>query len=234
MTLPDEKILSLLKKNFVVGWKNIEREGFCGSSSGYGRMHTAVGTTNGAGGSNVQLFVLSPDRVVLHALPGFWHPDDLESELHFALTVDRLWRDSTRSRDDKDAMFARLHRLEAKRQSELTTARSKWQSFDERTELRRISKSGPRDTVEYDEQGNPRVKPLNVLMRERMSQLPFVPFAEFDITSFVDYGRKHYDNNQGHDNGKRFTTLERLMAKRQRDAAREMRKQARLAKKASS
>ena len=60
--------------------------------------------------------------------------------------------------------------------------------------------------------------------------------VDFSILAldFVDYGRKHYDNNQGHDNGKRFTTLERLMAKRQRDAAREMRKQARLAKKASS
>ena len=53
----------------------------------------AVGTTNGAGGHNVQIFVLSPDGVVLHALPGFWHPEDLVRELTGWICIRVTWAD---------------------------------------------------------------------------------------------------------------------------------------------
>lgn len=227
MTLPDEKVLSKLRDNFVVGWRSIEKEEYCGSSRGYGRTHTAVGTTNGAGGSNVQLFVLSPDLVVLHALPGFWHPDDLAAELDFALVIDRLWQDQGRDRGEKEEMFAKLHRIELRQQSEMTTARSEWQSFDRSRELRRAKKE-QRDTVYVADNGRLEVKPLNVLMRERMMARPFMPLAEFDIDTFVDYGKKHYDNNSSHDRrGRRFRTLEKLTAKRARDEAKERARQRR-------
>lgn len=241
MTLPDENVLGLLKSSFVVGWKNIEREEHVGQSHGYGRMHTAVGTTNGAGGSNVQIFVLSPDRVVLHALPGFWHPEDLAAELQFALVVDRLWRDDTRTRAEKEQMFASMHARELRTQSEDTTARSEWQGFDKSRELRlAASKNGDElDTVVVGRDGGMEMKPLNILMRERMSVRPFVAFADFDVDEYVRYGRKYYDNNSGHDKGgKVFSVAERLREKRNRDERREKlleeRRQRRNKKKASS
>ena len=86
MSLPQEPTFSLLKDHFVVGWKNIDREDFVGSSHGYTCAQKAVGTTNGAGPRNTQMFVLSSDGVVLHCLPGFWHPEDLAHELRFART----------------------------------------------------------------------------------------------------------------------------------------------------
>ena len=52
-----------------------------------------------------------------------------------------------------------------------------------------------------------------------MAARTFVPFDEFDIASFVDYGRLHYDNNFM-DKGKTFSTLRRLMARRESERAR--------------
>ena len=73
MSLPKEPVFSKLQSDFVVGWRNIIAADSVGESFGYTCDQPAVGTTNGAGPHNVQLFVLSPDLTVLHALPGFWH-----------------------------------------------------------------------------------------------------------------------------------------------------------------
>ena len=108
MTLPSENILSLLESDFVVGWKNIARADYVGSSHGYTCKESAVGTTNGAGPRNTQMFVLSPGGVVLHALPGFWHPEDLETELEFSKAMHRLWKDKKRSKADKRKMASRM------------------------------------------------------------------------------------------------------------------------------
>ena len=75
MSLPHQAVYPMLKSDFVLGWKNIIREDYVGRSHGYTSRQTSVGTTNGAGPHNVQIFVLSPELVVLHALPGFWHPE---------------------------------------------------------------------------------------------------------------------------------------------------------------
>jgi hypothetical protein len=235
VTLPDDDVLALLRDRFVVGWQNIERADYCGSSQGYGKRQTALGTTNGAGGRNLQIFVLSPvtDPVVLHALPGFWHPDDLEAELRFALLVDRLWRDG-RPLAEKAAMFALLHRAALQRQSAATAARSEWQHFDQSFELSRAAAGEARDTVAYGADGKPALEPLHVVMRERMAQRPFQPFAGFDIESYVDYGRRQYDNNQGYDRGRVFGTLARLTEKREREAEKARRQAEREAKRRRS
>lgn len=210
----------MLREDFVVGWMNNEREEYCGTSRAYARTQTAVGTTNGAGGHNVQMFVLSPDLVVLHALPGFWHPEDLRAELEFAKVLDRLWRDDGRTREQKEQMWKRLHTIELRRQSEATTARSDWQGFDRSMELQR-ARTENRDTVLITSAG-PQVKPLNQVVHERLMALPFVQFEDFDIASFVDYGKTHYDNNRGHDQKSgRFATSERLHKKRALKKARE-------------
>lgn len=225
MTLPNENVLKLLRRDFVVGWNNIESEEFCGTSSGYSRRQTAVGTTNGAGAHNVQMFVISNDGVVLHALPGFWHPDDLTAELRFAQVLDRLWQDQGRSRQEKERMFEKLHHLELRKQSEITTARSDWQGFDASAELRRLAQSEDRDTVVHQASGKVTMKPINVLVHERMASRPFVPFADFDTAAFVDYGRLYYDNNRGVDQrGRRFVKLERAMMKRERERQRDERR----------
>ena len=218
----------MLKSDFVVGWQNIYRQDFVGYSNGYQVNQTAVGTTNGAGPHNIQIFVLSPDLVVLHALPGFWHPDDLARELRFAKVLARLWEDQDRSREQKDDMFRRLQLAEVRRHPPETFARSKWQGFDSRVEIVKQQK-GPRDTFLLNADGTPvpagrgipRMKPINMLVHERMAQRPFVPYEDFDVEAFVDYGKMHYDLNVRVDGrGVQFPGQGVLQAKRARMARR--------------
>jgi hypothetical protein len=205
VSLPDKAVLPMLKHDFVLGWKNIRREDYVGASFGYTKKHACVGTTNGAGAHNVQIFVLSPDLVVLHALPGFWHPDDLARELQFAKTLWRLWRDDTRTDAQKRNMCRRLQLTDLRFQPAVMYARSDWQEFDKSREGAALSGDKDRDTfkhdddgkVERDPRGAPVLKALNVLTHERMAQRPFLKFADFDFARFIDYGRKFYDNNIG-------------------------------------
>ena len=189
----------MLQDDFVLGWQNIWRQPFVGASGGYSRTQTAVGTTNGAGGRNLQLFVLAPDTTVLHALSGFWHPEDLARELRFAKVISRLWEDGERSLGDKKRMLLNLHLAEVRRHPDETFARSGWQNFDSRVEMQRATTEA-RDTVLFDDQGIiTGMKPLNVLVHERVLDQPFVKFEDFDIEAFVDYGRPFYDNNRRFD-----------------------------------
>lgn len=204
MSLPSDAVYPLLKNDFVLGWKNIRREEYVGDSFGYTKNQACVGTTNGAGAHNVQIFVLSPDLVVLHALPGFWHPDDLARELRFAKVLLRLWQDDTRTAAQKGEMYRRLQLTELRYQPAVMYARSDWQEFDKTREGAALAMKD-RDTFRHtdggkvvrDARGAPVLKALNVLTHERMAQRPFLEFADFDFARFIDYGRKFYDNNLG-------------------------------------
>jgi hypothetical protein len=191
----------MLTDDFVLGFKNIERAPFVGSSLGYARNRAAVETTNGAGAHNVQVFVLSADLVVLHALPGYWRSEDLARELSLAKAMHRLWRDDTRTRAQKDQLWTRMHLSEPTLQGEETARRSAWQSFDAFHERHR-AQGCDRDTFLVppgEGVTEIRLKPINVLVHERLARRPFVPFAEFDVEQFLDYGQRHYDNNAGID-----------------------------------
>lgn len=234
----------MLQSDFEVGWFDIKREDYVGYSSGYSyKGHCAVGTTNGAGPRNVQIFILSSDKVVLHALPGFWAPEDLARELQFAKVLHRLWEDDNRTLAEKRDMCRRLQTLEPRNHPVETFARSAWQSFDARHERAR---RGERDTAlevvaplmsgtlagalrnataMNIEPGQAVLKPLNILVHERMAARPFVSFDQFDIEPFVDYGRMHYDLNCHHGKGKAFAGQGFLMKKR-RIAAKKQRLQA--------
>jgi hypothetical protein len=228
-------VFPLLKNDFEVGWYDIYKEDHVGYSYGYSqKKHCAVGTTNGAGAHNVQIFVLSADAVVMHALPGFWAPEDLARELQFAKALHHLWRDDSRSIAQKQDMFKRMQTAEPRHHPAATFARSAWQGFDESVER---SQGEPRDTV-LDaaapasmpanlaqllsqattfnvRPGQPMMKPLNVLVHERMAVRPFVAFDQFDTAAFVDYGRLRYDLNVGHDGrGKKFPGQEAAATKR--------------------
>lgn len=216
MTLPNETVRKELERWFVLSWRNIERESHVGRSHGYGAHQTAVATTNGAGGRNVQLVTLAADRTVLHVLPGYWHPDDLVAELRFAREVHRLYVDDEASDAQKHAMFTALHRAASRRTSADTIARSDWQGFDRVEELQRAQRE-PRDTVTTP--GT--LKPVCLVVRDRMAARPFRKLDAFDMETFVDYGRPFYDNNAGLDKGKRFTKADAANEKREAERAKE-------------
>jgi len=230
----------MLQSDFEVGWYDIRRQDYVGYSSGYSyKSHCAVGTTNGAGAHNVQIFVLSPDKVVLHALPGFWAPEDLARELRFAKVLYRLWQDDDRTLAEKRDMCRRLQTLEPRNHPVEMYARSAWQGFDAAAEG---SKRGQRDTIlsvqtpalsgnlagalrrlsmRAGARAGKVMKPLNLLVHERMAARPFVPFDDFDIEEFVDYGRLSYDLNARHGKGVRFSGQAALKKKRRIVARRE-------------
>lgn len=228
MTLPNESVIELLRDQFIVGWSNIQRECHVGLSHGYRKDQTAIGTTNGAGGRNVQLAVMAPDETVLHVMPGFWHPDDLVEELRFARRLHRLWL-GEHDRATKERMFAAMHRSFVAGFSTDTIARSGWQGFDGREELNRY-RSEPRDTVVLDAEGMPVLKPVCVLVHDRMLARPFLKYDEFDFARFVDYGRPFYDNNQSIDEGKEFPAAVRANRKRAKAEEKEQRARERASK----
>jgi len=225
-----------------VGWKNIITESYVGDSHGYSCEQTSVGTTNGAGGRNVQLFMIAPDGVVVHALAGFWHPDDLLSELQFAReTLLPLYLDPSLPPDVKEQEYANLHRLKVASHSQVTRLRSAWQGFDAKNEQKRFVELGERDTVLLDDagqpvldkKGQPKLKTLDVLVHERMAARPFVPFERFDVLGFADYGRTYYDNNKKVDGaGETFMTPKRV-AKAEKKAERKRKKEAQRAARAA-
>jgi hypothetical protein len=238
-------VLSELQSQWIVGWKNIITQEFVGDSHGYTCEQTAIGTTNGAGGRNVQLFMIAPDGVVVHALAGFWHPDDLLSELRFAReTLLPLWQDPSMPRHLKDSLYGGLQKQKAANNSEETRLRSRWQGFDAKNEMKRFEKAGGRDSVVLDDNGQPikgkkgrlKLKTLDVLIHDRMAARPFVPFEQFDVMAFADYGRTYYDNNKKVDGaGTTFMTPKRVAKaekKAKKKADSERRRAAKKAKRA--
>lgn len=219
MTLPNEDVMNLLANRFVLVWRNIEKDAHVGLSHGYKSDQTAVGTTNGAGGRNVQLVVLAADETVLHVMPGFWHAEDLLAELRLALEVHRLHVDEALAPEQKQAMFAALHRSFLRRMSKETIGRSGWQGFDVHVEAERQQKQNDRDTFQLDEAGVPRIKPVCQVVHDRMMARPFKKLADFGMESFVDYGRAFYDNNQGLDKGRNFPRAVQANAKREKEQA---------------
>lgn len=219
----------MLKSDFVLGWKNIIKEDYVGESHGYSKEQTAVGTTNGAGPTNTQMTILSPDGTVLHCLPGFWHPKDLAVELKFAKKLLKLWNDESKSDADKKKEFSKLQLDEVKNHSTEMTARSGWQGFDKSNEMKR-AKQGPRDTFVANPDSNkkPVLKTINVLIHDRMATRPFLKWEDFDIGKFSDYGRPYYDNNKKVDGkGETFLTpgkLKKAKKKQDKIAAREAKK----------
>ena len=180
----------LLQSDFELTWKNIKKEDYVGYSLGYPAKRCAVGTTNGAGAHNVQMFVLSPDQVVLHALPGFWHGEDLARELRLAKTLYKLWQTPGYTEAQKKKIFKRLQLGAVSSHPADTFARSGWQGFDVRTERQRDQRESrdtffaaeiPSDAPQNLHQlvrsytslpispGQKVIKPINLLIHERMA-----------------------------------------------------------------
>ncbi|MFK7739905.1 MAG: hypothetical protein AB8H80_06240 [Planctomycetota bacterium] len=227
MTLPNEDVRAFLQDHFVLAYKNIEKEKHVGVSHGYKCTQDAVGTTNGAGGRNVQFFVLAADTTVLHCMPGFWHAEDLIKELQLALEVDRLYRTQSMSADRKGEMYELLHGTHLRRHGPEMDKRGYWQSFDQSYEMQRAQRE-IRDTVATDSEGKRSMRPLVTVLHNRMVSRRFQKFEDFDIESFVDYGRPFYDNNRG--KGRRFARAESNQKKRAKAAAKKRKKARRRSK----
>jgi hypothetical protein len=232
VTLPNPEVMEMLQEQFVVGTRNIERERHVGVSQGYACNQTAVGTTNGAGGRNVQILMLAADETVVHALPGFWHAEDLCNELRLGLELHRLYRDEDLPAASKHAMLAVLHRAHLRHYGADEARRGDWQGFDRHHEMERATRE-VRDTVTEVAPGKRELKTIPQIVHERMIARRFTKLSRFDMEQFVDYGRPYYDNNSGIDRGRDFPRAVAANAKREREDEKADKEAAKLAEKAA-
>ncbi|MBX3463769.1 MAG: hypothetical protein KF830_11405 [Planctomycetes bacterium] len=218
LVLADPGVHELLATRFVLGWRNIERERHVGLSQGYTAEQTAVGSTNGAGGRNVQVVLLASDATVLLVLPGFWHAADLVPELRLGLDLHALHRAEGREPAEKVAMLAALHRAHMLRHGDAARRRGTWQAADRDAELVRSTRE-PRDSVVVEADGRRRLVPLPDLVHARVQLQPWKPLGEFDFEALVDYGQPLHDENAKLEPGRPFPRAEQ--ANQQRERAKE-------------
>ena len=168
----------------------------------------AVNTTNGAGPHNIQIFVLNPDGTVLHCLPGYWSSEDLITELAFAQRVNQLYI-SSMPMADKKRQYTQMHLAHIREHSSQMVARSHMQGFDQMYEAKKHLNST--DTianlgaVKAALASNTRIpdnafKTTDVIMHERVAKQALVPYDQFDVVAFSDYGKTKYDKNEDYHN----------------------------------
>ena len=190
MSLSQGPIRTRLKEKFICGWRNINGvEKFAGKSHSHPVCSTAVHTTNGAGGRNVQMIIISPDRDVLHVLPGYWNPDALRHELDFTLELAEIAAGEGTVGEKNDA-FLLAHMNHAAQHNDMMAKDSKLQAFDKQKESVTAGSDfrgqGGRRTV---------TRTVDQVMHERMARRPFLKIDEFDLSSVVDYGTQFYDKH---------------------------------------
>lgn len=206
MSLSQEPVFSELKKNFVCGAKDITDEPYCGVSGRHAPDGQGIVTTNGAGPHNLQLFMLAPDGTVLHCLPGYWAPQDLAGELKLGQELYKVWTNPHMSRGQKNQAFRNMQLAHAKQHPPDMTRRSRMQGFDQKFEAKqRPYKSdtvlNPQLAVQAVRSGDNRLlasafKTTDIIAHERMAQRPFVPYSQFDVAAFSDYGRQKYEKHE--------------------------------------
>ena len=70
MSLSNDSVLTVLKNQFVCGYRNITGEPYAGKSGKHETDGQAIVTTNGAGPHNVQFFFLSEEGDTFVVKPG--------------------------------------------------------------------------------------------------------------------------------------------------------------------
>lgn len=190
MSLSQDPIIERLSKHFVCGWRNIHGvEEFAGRSHAHPPDSSAVHTTNGAGGRNIQMIVISPAGDVLHVLPGYWNPDALRHELDFSLELAAIAAKEIPASDKNDA-FLLAHLNHAAKHDELLVRDSTLQAFDKHREEGRSDSDFRRQGGEGEA-----TRTVDQVMHERMARRPFLKIGEFDLESVVDYGTQFYDKH---------------------------------------
>jgi len=192
----------MLKDQFVCGFHDISHEHYAGASGKHLPDQNAVDTTNGAGPHNIQMFVLAPDGTVLTCLPGYWHSQDLASELAFAQGLNEIWTNPEMSLDQKKAEFSRMQIGHISEEPKGESNRSRMQGFDIQFEAqKRLNRTdvfyNPRMVDPSGKHIPPNlVKTTDVIMHERMAARPFVPYNKFDVAAYADYGKPVYDKHE--------------------------------------
>jgi hypothetical protein len=191
----------------------------------------AVTTTNGAGPHNVQLFMLSEDGTVLHCLPGYWDPNDLQPELDLAQKLNSIWLDRSITGQQKAQAFKKLQLEHLAGHSKETIARSHLQGFDAHYIAAHAAQLP--DLIEQPDMlkgcyarggsggGGPEkgmsmhapaeaFKTTDKIMHQRMCKYPFVAYDNFDTASYINYGTHYYDKNESEASGMHRPDLKRL------------------------
>ncbi len=201
MSLSTDPAFTLLKTNFICGYRDISHKHWAGASGKHKPDENAVDTTNGAGPHNIQMFVLTPDGIVLHCLPGYWHSGDLASELAFAERLNSIWTDPKLSREEKDKIYTQMQLRQIRQEPAGMSGRSHLQGFDLQEEAKKRPGGGffwnPHAVDTKAGKTEPRnVKTVDVVMHERMAARPFLTYKEFDVVNFTDYGKNVYDKHE--------------------------------------
>jgi hypothetical protein len=205
VSLSSEPVYSYLKKDFICGVKDITGASYAGVSGLHMPSGNAALTTNGAGPHNIQIFVLANDGTVLHCLPGYWSPRDLAYELQFAQGLNHIWQNPKLSKSQKDELFRQYHLSHIQEHPQWMVRKSRMQGFDQKYEAKNHLYTS--DTIANPELakailakgGKPEpgaFKTTDVIMHTRMAARPFVPYQQFDVAKFSDYGRPLYNKNE--------------------------------------
>jgi hypothetical protein len=201
VSLSTDPTFSLLKSDFICGFKDISHKHYAGASGKHRPDENAVDTTNGAGPHNIQMFVITPDGTVLHCLPGYWHSQDLASELKFAERLNEIWQNPNLSRAEKEAQFSQLQIAQIYAEPKGMSNRSHMQGFDLSYEAKHRPHGGffynPGLVDQMSGKTPPNnVKTVDIVMHERMAARPFLAYKEFDVANYSAYGKNEYDKHE--------------------------------------
>lgn len=186
MTLSETSVLKTLQEKYVVGWRNISKEPYAGSSGDHKKEFKAAEVSNGSGPHNVQLFFITPDGIVLHALPGVWRADALMHEMKLAEALYKLWKNPSLSRKDREREFSHMQGAHFKTHSKKMRDESHLQGFDAWEERKKPNS-------DFFTKQPDVLRTVDEVVHIRMARQPFVPFEGFDIKAFIDYGKLEYD-----------------------------------------
>ncbi len=208
VSLSQEPAFSVLKDELVCGYRDISREAYAGFSGKHEVGGNAINTSNGAGPTNLQTFLMASDGTVLTCLPGYWAPQDLVREIEFAGRLHDVWTSPKMTRTQKQNSFRQMHLAHINEHPMAMVNRSRMQSFDMEHEAKHnlytsdtIIDRGAASTVLSEDKLSKRgamqaFKTTDRIMHERMAQRPFVSYTSFDTTQFAKYGRPLYDKNE--------------------------------------
>jgi hypothetical protein len=221
VSLSKEPAFRLLKEKFVCGWKDIGGEPYCGRSGEHSRDNPAVLTTNGAGPTNAQLFLLAADGTVLHCLPGYWDARDLACEIQLAEKLNAVWLDASLTPEEKRGKFREMHLGHIHEHSRDMVERSVMQGFDKKFESKHRPETS--DCILREGSARPKYRPkrddefktTDQIMHERIARQPFVSYGAFDVAGFATYGRPKYDKG-GDDSEEQIAECRRQMEERKR------------------
>lgn len=176
------------------------KDPYAGNSGIHPATGPAVTTTNGAGPRNLQLFIMAKDGTVVHCMPGYWNPTDLDHELDLADRLHRVWLDNSITEPQKKALFAQEQVRHIQTHSQEEVARSELQGFDKlfcyKNHVTDAIANASLIPAEWHDVPKEAFKTTDVILHERMAKQPFVNYSSFNVASFVNYGSHHYDKHE--------------------------------------